>query len=64
MLHPDSLNAESLGRGISRLADRAPASLRDRLDMNAAERIPDFFLDQVRQLDEAAGNSVRRLQTR
>lgn len=64
MLHPDSLNAESLGQGISRLADRAPASLRGRLDMNAAGRIPQFFLDQVRQLDEAAGDTARRIQTR
>ena len=64
MLHPDSLHADSLSRELCRLAGRSRASLRGKLDMNAAKRVPDFFLDEVRQLNNAPGKTTRWLESR
>jgi predicted glycosyltransferase len=58
MLHPDLLDADSLSRGISRLARRSGTSLRGNLDMNAAKRVPEFFLDQIRQLEKHLGKAT------
>ena len=64
MLHPDDLDRDSLSRGISRLSRLSGSCQRDMLDMNAAKRVPEFFLDQVRKLDSRADTRACRAESR
>lgn len=49
MLHPDSLSADSLSQWIAGMPRGRGVSARRLFDMNAAQRIPEYFLDQVRR---------------
>ena len=51
MMHPHDLSAKSLSHWIASLPDHHMTSAHDLVDMNGMQRFPQYFLDQIRQLE-------------
>ena len=58
MLHPDDLDANRLSTWIASLAGKCGPASHGILDMNAIQRVPQYFVEQIMQLGQPLENHL------